>query len=72
MLFRSQVIDVLARCAGRNPDVRPNAPQKGDMRDTFADTARARADLEFVPRVTLEEGIHAEYQWLATSLAVTS
>ncbi len=68
----NQVIDVLARCAGRNPDVRPNAPQKGDMRDTFADTARARADLEFVPRVTLEEGIHAEYQWLATSLAVTS
>ena len=41
------------------------------MRDTFADTGRARVDLEFVPRVTLEKGIHAEYQWLATSLPVT-
>jgi nucleoside-diphosphate-sugar epimerase len=67
----NQVIDVMARCTGRTPDVRRSAPQKGDMRDTFADTARARADLEFVPKVTLDEGIHAEYQWLATSLPVT-
>ena len=66
----NQVIDVLARCTGRNPDVRRDGPQKGDMRDTLADTARARADLEFVPRVPLEEGMHAEYQWLATSLSV--
>lgn len=67
----NQVIDVMARCTGRTPDVRRGAPQRGDMRDTFADTARARVDLEFVPRVTLENGIHAEYQWLATSLPVT-
>ena len=66
----NHVIDVLARCTGRIPDVRRTTPQKGDMRDTFADTGRARADLEFVPKVTLDEGIHAEYQWLATSLPV--
>ena len=66
----NRVIDVLARCTGRIPDVRRGPPQRGDMRDTFADTARARAELEFVPRVSLEEGIHAEYQWLATSLSV--
>ena len=66
----NRVIEVLARCTGRIPEVRRGAPQQGDMRDTFADTARARADLEFVPRVSLEAGIHAEYQWLATSLSV--
>ena len=66
----NHVIEVLARCTGRIPEVRRDAPQKGDMRDTFADTARARAELEFVPRVTLEKGILAEYQWLATCLAV--
>ena len=66
----NQVIDVMARCTGRTPDVRRSARQKGDMRDTFADTTRARADLGFVPKVTLDEGIHAEYQWLATSLPV--
>ena len=31
--------------------------QKGDMRDTYADTTRARADLGFAPSVTLEEGL---------------
>ena len=64
-------IDVLAQCAGRIPQVRRSAPPKGEVRDTFADTSRARADLEFVPHVPLAEGIRAEYQWLATSLAVT-
>ena len=66
----NRVIEILARCTGRIPDVRRDAPQQGDMRDTFADTARARADLAFMPRVPLEDGIHAEYQWLATSLSV--
>ncbi|MYD88003.1 MAG: NAD-dependent epimerase/dehydratase family protein [Acidobacteria bacterium] len=66
-----QGIDVMASCSGRTPDVPRRAPQRGAMRDTVAATGRARVDLEFVPRVTLEKGIHAEYQWLATSLPVT-
>lgn len=68
----NEVIDVMGRAAGRRPDVRRSAPQKGDVRDTFADTARARADLGFVPQVSLDEGIPAEYQWLATSLSIAS
>ena len=36
------------------------------MHDTYADTARARADLGFAPRSTLEEGLRAEYAWLRT------
>jgi len=67
----NQVVDVMARRTGRVPDVRRTAPRKGDVRDTFADTARARADLGFAPRVSLDEGLHAEYQWLATSPSVT-
>ena len=34
------------------------------MRDTYADTTRARADLGFAPTVTLEQGLHAEYDWM--------
>ncbi len=60
----NQVIDVIARVTGRTPDVRRGSVQKGDMRDTFADTSRARTDLNFVPTVALEDGILAEYQWL--------
>jgi nucleoside-diphosphate-sugar epimerase len=39
-------------------------PQAGDMRDTYADTARARADLAFAPTVTLEQGLRAQFQWM--------
>ncbi len=64
------VIDVIARATGLTLDVRREAPQKGDMRDTFADTARARVELGFAPAVALEDGILAEYQWL-TGVAST-
>jgi nucleoside-diphosphate-sugar epimerase len=37
------------------------------MRDTFADTTLARADLGFAPKVSLEEGLEAEYRWLAST-----
>jgi nucleoside-diphosphate-sugar epimerase len=41
--------------------------QKGDMRDTYADTTLARQDLAFAPKVSLEEGIQAEYRWLSST-----
>ena len=49
---------------------RQRPAQKGDMRDTFADTALARADLGFAPTASLEEGIEAEYRWLSTTPAL--
>jgi UDP-glucose 4-epimerase len=61
----NQVIDIIARLAGKPLDVRREPAQKGDMRDTYADTSLARADLGFSPSVTLEQGIEAEYRWLS-------
>ena len=61
----NQVIDIIARLAGKPLDVRREPAQKGDMRDTYADTSLARADLGFSPSVTLEHGIEAEYRWLS-------
>ena len=63
----NQVLDMIGRIAGRPLDVRREPAQKGDMRDTFADTTLARADLGFNPSTTLEQGIEAEYHWMATS-----
>ena len=60
----NEILDVIASVTGRKPEIRREAAQKGDMRDTFADTSRARTDLGFVPTVALEDGILAEYQWL--------
>ncbi len=66
----NQVLEIIARLAGKSLDVRREAPQKGDMRDTYADTTLARADLRFAPKVSLAEGIEAEYRWLASTCAL--
>jgi UDP-glucose 4-epimerase len=64
----NQVLDIVSRLAGHGLDIRREDAQKGDMRDTYADTASARADLGFAPTVTIEDGLAAEYAWLATTL----
>ena len=66
----NQVLDIIGRVTGQPLEVRREAAQKGDMRDTYADTGLARTDLGFAPTVSLEEGIEAEYRWLSTISAV--
>jgi nucleoside-diphosphate-sugar epimerase len=61
----NQVLEIIGRVAGRRPLVTIDPAQKGDMRHTFADTSRARADLGFDPQVGLEAGLAAEHEWLA-------
>ncbi len=60
----NQVLDIIGRLVGRPLDIHREETQKGDMRDTFADTSRARADLGFAPEWTLEAGLAAECDWL--------
>lgn len=64
----NHVLAMIGRVVGRAPRIASLDSQKGDMRHTFADTARAHADLGFAPRVGLQEGLTAEYQWLASIL----
>jgi len=62
-----EVFELIARVSGREVTIDHQPPQKGDMRDTYADTTRARTDLGFQPSVTLEEGLRAMWQWMDTS-----
>jgi nucleoside-diphosphate-sugar epimerase len=64
----NQVFEIIARVTGRKPLITVDPAQKGDMRHTYADTSLARADLGFDPRVGLEQGLAAEYDWLAGTL----
>ncbi len=36
-----------------------------NVRDTQADTSRARRQLGFAPATSLEDGLAAEFEWLA-------
>jgi len=63
-----EVFDLLAHVSGRDVKIDRQDAQKGDMRDTYADTTRARVDLAFAPTVTLEEGLQRMWRWMeATS-----
>jgi nucleoside-diphosphate-sugar epimerase len=66
----NDVLKIIERVAGHPLKVTREDAQKGDMRDTYADTSLARRDLGFSPKVPLEEGIQAEYRWLASSPAL--
>jgi UDP-glucose 4-epimerase len=64
----NEVLAMIGRVSGRQPRVNADPAQKGDMRHTFADTSRARADLDFIPSIDLEQGLAAEYKWLSNLL----
>jgi len=64
-----EVFDLIARVSGREVTIDQQGPQKGDMRDTYADTTLARQDLAFAPSVTLEEGLRAMWRWMEATNA---
>lgn len=68
----NHVLDLIGTVTGRTVRLRREAAQKGDMRDTYADTTRARADLAFAPAATLADGLRAEYDWLRATPLVAS
>jgi nucleoside-diphosphate-sugar epimerase len=63
----NEVLDLIGTVAGRPVTITREPAQKGDMRDTYADTTRARTDLGFSPAVALKEGLQAEHEWLVQS-----
>jgi len=66
----NQVLATLEAILGRpiRREVRP--PQPGDVRHTWADTARARELLGFFPRVSLRDGLARQVEWLRRETSV--
>jgi UDP-glucose 4-epimerase len=60
----NHVLDEVRAVTGRTPRVVREASQKGDMRDTLADTGAARDDLGFRSTVSLRDGLAREWDWL--------
>lgn len=61
-----EVFALIGKVSGKPVVIDKQPPQKGDMRDTYADTTLARADLGFAPTVTLEEGLTAMHRWFVS------
>jgi UDP-glucose 4-epimerase len=62
----NEVLDIIGRVTGRRLRIEQGPEQKGDMRDTYADSSLARADLGFAPAVMLADGLAEEARWLAS------
>jgi nucleoside-diphosphate-sugar epimerase len=60
----SDVISRIEKVTGRRLEVIREGAQKGDMRDTFADTSAAGRDLGFRSTVSLDEGLAREWDWI--------
>ena len=65
----NHVFEIIGQLVGQPVTIDQQPPQKGDMRDTYADTTRAATDLGFAPSVTLEQGLAEEYAWLRSERA---
>lgn len=64
--LRASVNDALAiigALAERPLNVDYQEAQAGDVRETGADTTRARDELGFDPRTSLQDGLGAEFEW---------
>jgi UDP-glucose 4-epimerase len=60
----NQILATLEEILGRPIGREHGPPQPGDVRDTWADTSRARQVLGFAPRVSLREGLARQVEWL--------
>jgi nucleoside-diphosphate-sugar epimerase len=58
-------MEIIAECAGSALDVRYLDTQHGDVRDTGADTTRARERLGYDPTTSVRDGLVAEFEWMA-------
>ena len=60
----NDVLRVVEAVTARPLRIQRQEAQKGDMRDTIADTTAARRDLSFQSTVSLAEGLAREWEWI--------
>jgi UDP-glucose 4-epimerase len=63
------VLELIGELAARKLEVDYLDTERGDVRDTAADTTRAETTLGFAPTTTLADGLGAEFEWLAELIA---
>lgn len=60
----TELIQTIGRVVGKEPILDHQPPQPGDVERTFADLSRSRAELGYNPKVSLEEGIRRQWDFM--------
>jgi UDP-glucuronate 4-epimerase len=63
----SELIAAMGKAAGKTIQVERAPVPLGDVEATFADISRARSELEWEPKIRLEEGLKTVVSWLTSS-----
>lgn len=66
----AHALSLIEKVTGRKLIVEHAPKQSGDVRDTYADTSRARQELGYAPSVDLETGLRDEAEWVAATLYI--
>ncbi len=67
----NEVLSTFEQLAGRKLLVKRIAPVAGDVIRTGGDTEAIRSTLDWVPRVSLQDGIGRQYRWAASLVAAS-
>lgn len=59
-----RLFPLFERICGKPVRIKREEYQKGDVLHTFAQIDKARRDLDFRPKMTLEEGLRREWEWI--------
>lgn len=57
------MLDAIRRATGEPIEAVYTAATEGDVRSTWADSGRARGELGYRPRVSLQQGVAAQVEW---------
>ena len=60
----NKVIDLIRVITHLDCEARYEGVQKGDVRHTSADTTKAKTALGYKPRVSIQQGLKEEYEWI--------
>jgi UDP-glucose 4-epimerase len=67
MVSLADALGIIKRLTGRSLQVTHVPSQDGDVRDTGADTSRARAQLGYEPRTEFEDGLREQLDWVRSA-----
>ena len=64
-----ELINLIAKCVGREPVIRELPLQAGDVPVTYADISKALNEIGFQPKVGIEQGIEAFVKWYSENVS---
>lgn len=64
MISINDTLKIIEKICGRRPEVVYDNVQRGDVKDTLADISQIQRELDYKPKVKVENGLEEEIEWM--------